>query len=82
MAPIDRSRCGGCHACVDACPAQALKEALWQAGMEREEIVDVGKCYAKQLEIMERATGIRTDLCGKCFAVCPYARRPSPDREP
>lgn len=81
-APIDRSRCGGCRACVDACPAQALTGALWQAGMAREMIVDVEKCYAKQLEIMERATGIRTDLCGKCFAVCPYARRPSPDREP
>lgn len=67
---------------MDVCPAQALKGALWQADMEREEIVDVDKCYAKQLEIMERATGIRTDLCGKCFAVCPYARRPSPDREP
>lgn len=81
-APIDRSRCGGCHACVDACPAQALKGTLWEAGMAREKLVDVEKCYAKQLEIMERQTGIRTDLCGKCFAVCPYARKPSPDRAP
>ena len=80
--PIDRSRCGSCRACVDACPVQALTGALWQAGMAREALVDVDRCYDAQLDIMERATGIRTDLCGKCFAVCPYARRPSPDRAP
>ncbi len=80
--PIDRSRCGACHACVDACPAKALTGALWQAGMPREDIVDVERCCAKQLEIMEAVTGIRTDLCGRCFAVCPYAQKPSPLRTP
>ena len=72
---VDRSRCGGCHACVDACPAQALTGALWQVGMDREELVHADRCYETQLALMERATGIRADLCGRCFAVCPYARR-------
>lgn len=70
--PYNESRCGECRICVDACPAQALLGTLWTAGMPREEIVDAHKCLNKQLEIMERETGVRTDLCGKCFAVCPY----------
>ena len=57
--PYTKSRCGKC---------------LWEAGMTRNEIVDVKSCYEKQLEIMYERTGIRTDLCGKCFAVCRYTR--------
>ncbi len=73
--PVTESGCGGCHLCVDACPAGALKNAKWSAGMERDEIVDVYKCYDKQLEIMKRETGIETDLCGKCFAVCAFTQK-------
>ena len=74
-APVTESRCGGCRLCVDACPAQALTGAAWQAGMPRQELVDVEACRAKQLEIMARCTGIQTDLCGKCFAVCAYTQK-------
>lgn len=74
-APIDRSRCGACSLCVRLCPAQALKGALWTAGVEREAILDIEECYKKQVEIMSKNTGIETDLCGKCFAVCAYTRR-------
>ena len=73
--PILKSRCGGCRACVEHCPAQALKGTLWEAGMPRKEIVDAEACYQKQLEIMYERTGIRTDLCGKCFAVCTYTQK-------
>lgn len=73
--PINQSRCGMCSQCVRNCPAQALKGSLWTVGMPRENIVDVKKCYEKQVEIMLKNTGIETDLCGKCFAVCPYTKR-------
>lgn len=73
--PVTVSRCGACRACVDSCPAQALKGTLWRAGMERKELFDKEACYRKQVEIMRRRTGIEADLCGKCFAVCPYTRR-------
>lgn len=72
--PIEKSRCGGCSLCVQNCPAGALKGTLWSAGMEREEIVDVNRCYQKQKEIMYARTRIDTDLCGKCFAVCAYTQ--------
>lgn len=57
------------------CPAQALNGSLWTAGMHRAEIVDVDSCYKKQVEIMSKNTGIETNLCGKCFAVCTYTKR-------
>lgn len=79
--PVDRSHCKECKVCVDKCPAQALKGTLWQAGMEREEIVNVEECYKKQVEIMIKETGIETDLCGKCFAVCTYTRKYLQGRE-
>jgi len=73
--PVDSSLCGRCSRCVDQCPAQALHGSLWEAGMPRESIVDVEKCYNKQREIMYQATGIEKDLCGRCFAVCRYTQR-------
>lgn len=72
--PIDASRCGDCTVCVDSCPAGALKGALWEVGMPREQLLDRFACKETQIERMERATGIKTDLCGKCFAVCPYTQ--------
>lgn len=71
--PIEKSQCGGCTLCN--CPAQALSGTVWETGMEREKIVDVEKCFKKQMEIMYGATGIETDLCGKCFAVCLFTQR-------
>ena len=43
--------------------------------MQREKIMDIEKCYKKQVEIMSKNTGIETDLCGKCFAVCTYTQK-------
>lgn len=72
--PIVQSQCGDCTRCVDACPARALKGAVWQRGMARETLFDRVACKEMQLERMRRATGIEADLCGLCFAVCPYTQ--------
>ena len=55
-APVTRSQCGACHACVRYCPAHALKNTLWRSGMPREDIVSVSACYKKQREIMRALT--------------------------
>ena len=78
--PIDRSYCGACSQCVKNCPGQALKGSFWKVGMPREEILDTEKCYKTQVEIMSKNTGIETDLCGKCFAVCSYTKKYLQDR--
>lgn len=72
---ITKSLCGGCDLCVRKCPAGALSGVLWEAGVDRDQIVDIDKCYKKQIEIMTASTGIHEDLCGKCFAVCAYTQR-------
>ena len=73
--PVNQSYCGTCSQCVKNCPAQALKNTLWTVGMQRNKIVDIEKCYKKQVEMMLKNTGIETDLCGKCFALCTYTKK-------
>lgn len=73
--PIEKSRCGSCEICVKSCPAHALTGALWQAGMPRETLFHREICKKTQLERMKQATGMDADLCGLCFAVCPYTKR-------
>lgn len=48
---------------------------LWEAGIPREMLFDWKRCLPRQIERMEAATWIHQDLCGKCFAVCPYTER-------
>lgn len=73
--PVVESKCGNCSKCVDMCPAQALSGALWKAGMPRETLFKKEICKKVQTERMQKATGIETDLCGMCFAVCPYTQK-------
>lgn len=70
--PITESRCEACTVCVRACPAHALTGEMWHAGMEREALFHKEDCKKTQIQRMKQATGIETDLCGLCFAVCPY----------
>lgn len=72
--PINETRCKNCRCCVDRCPAGALTGTSWKAGMPREELFDREVCKKTQIERMKKATGRETDLCGLCFAVCPYTQ--------
>ena len=72
--PSKESRCGACRLCVESCPGKALRGVLWQPGMERDRLVDKVRCMETQTAVMKAQTGIETDLCGKCFAVCPYTQ--------
>jgi len=74
-APITESQCGTCRKCVDACPANCLKNTLWKAGMAREEIADIFACDAFMRKQMQELHGYEMTICGKCFAVCPYTQR-------
>lgn len=52
-------QCGGCDRCVQVCPTNALTGNNWEAGKEREHVVDVRKC----------------STCYKCVVQCPYTTR-------
>ncbi len=78
--PVTESRCGSCNECVQNCPAGALRDTLWKAGMPREEIADVAACDEKMNLITNSVEGLMEAvgghaICGKCIAVCPYTRR-------
>lgn len=69
--PLDRSFCGTCTSCVEACPAGALQGNAWAAGMPREEILDVAACDRwKKENYFQFHKGHN---CGICSAVCPYS---------
>lgn len=67
---VDRSYCGTCTKCVEACPAGALQGNAWVAGMLREEIIDVRACDRWKKEHYFRFH--KGHNCGICSAVCPY----------
>jgi epoxyqueuosine reductase QueG len=68
--PIERSFCGGCMRCVEACPAKALKGKAWYPGLSREEILEVRVCDRwKKEHYFQYHEGHN---CGICSAVCPY----------
>lgn len=69
-APVERSFCGRCNRCVEACPAGALKGSAWHPGISREEILDARACDRwKKEHYFQYNTGHN---CGICSAVCPY----------
>jgi epoxyqueuosine reductase QueG len=71
---INSSRCGECRACVEACPANASKDALWEVGIGREELFDAFACRRTTRERAERF-GIRGPSCGIWIAVCPWTKQ-------
>jgi epoxyqueuosine reductase QueG len=68
--PKERSHCGTCTRCVEACPAGALSGEEWYPGIEREKILDVLRCDQwKKENYFQYHKGHN---CGICSAVCPY----------
>ncbi|WP_291530027.1 epoxyqueuosine reductase [Bacteroides sp. UBA939] len=56
---IPAVQCGSCRVCLDVCQPGALKGRTWQAGIPREEMVDVEKCTT----------------CLKCMVHCPWTQK-------
>lgn len=73
--PVNRSRCGTCTACRDACPARAIHGTLWEPGIERGALFDYKQCQEAARSRSLEGFGQREDICGKCIEVCPYTRR-------
>jgi epoxyqueuosine reductase len=68
--PVERSFCGRCTRCVEACPAGALTGQAWSPGVPRERILDVRVCDDwKKAHYFQYQKG---HACGICSAVCPY----------
>ncbi len=69
--PINEDECGKCTSCVDICPIGAIKGASWEAGIEREALVDAHSCYRNRFTLNDHGETYR---CGKCLQVCPIGQ--------
>lgn len=52
-------KCGKCTVCKNICPAQVIHGTIWEAGMNRDLIVDVYNCAC----------------CLKCLVNCPWSQK-------
>ncbi|MDR1885237.1 MAG: epoxyqueuosine reductase [Synergistaceae bacterium] len=67
-------KCGSCTVCRDVCPGSAIKGKMWSDTLERDDLVNPGRCDettgARGLDLK-----FRSATCGLCFAACPYTKR-------
>jgi len=73
--PIDKSVCGRCRHCVDACPAHALAGKNWEAGFSREELFNAFTCRDMERQLTQRLIGEAVSICGLCITACPWTQK-------
>ena len=71
---MEESQCKGCSSASSAALVSPHRGHL-APGLPREVLLRKEICQETQLRRMKAATGIDTDLCGLCFAVCPHTQR-------
>lgn len=77
LAPDERlkNRCGACTACVDACPAGAIRNVNtdWHYA-SRNEAVDLALCRDRLYDVHMSLPHIDAPICGVCIRACPWGR--------
>jgi epoxyqueuosine reductase QueG len=73
--PINKSKCGACSVCRDACPASAISGKLWNVNLYRDEFFDPVKCRQTARERAKQGFGWEITICGKCIEVCPWTQQ-------
>jgi len=74
--PVNKSRCGNCMTCVEACPAKAATGKLWETHIYRDEFFDSVKCRMTVRERSKQAfNNEEISICGKCIEICPHTQK-------
>jgi epoxyqueuosine reductase len=72
--PLPRA-CGGCHVCMDACPAKAIIGfAVGDYPESRELALNTAAC-AQRLDFFGNEAQVGQPVCGMCVQACPYGRK-------
>ena len=72
--PVNSSFCANCDLCVQACPAQAILNLNWEAGMARDSYYNAALCYQAG-KGYSAALQIDSTICGICIAACPWTKK-------
>ena len=72
--PVNKSKCGSCAICVEACPATAANGRNWDVTVDRDEIYDAWKCRNQCVEFGLSRLSANARVCGICVAVCPIGQ--------
>jgi len=80
--PIDKSRCGKCNLCVEACPAKAASGKLWNIHLDRDQFYSARKCKETANRLTLKRIGKDMRLCGICVSACPVGQGRSKRRRP
>jgi epoxyqueuosine reductase QueG len=73
--PINKSRCGDCMICANACPAGAVSGKLWEVELYRDEFFDPIKCRITACERAKQGFGGDKPICGKCIEICLHTQK-------
>ncbi|MBQ2614518.1 MAG: epoxyqueuosine reductase [Clostridia bacterium] len=65
--------CGDCRLCAEHCPAMAISGKAWEAGDEREIIIDAEACSQYMKRHFQHIG--RGSVCGICMQVCPKGKK-------
>lgn len=69
------NKCAGCTECVKACPAQAIRGAVWENYPDsRAEALDVARCADLLTYTFKNLPHIGHTICGICVKVCPWGK--------
>jgi len=73
--PVNKSLCGDCMVCANACPGKAVSGKLWEVGIYRDEFFDAVKCRITARERAKMGFNGDITICGKCIEICPHTRQ-------
>ena len=68
-----KSECGMCNICANACGAMAIKNVNYEQGMSREDVFDAKACSDYMKEKFKHIG--RGAVCGICMKICPKGRK-------
>ena len=71
---VERSSCGTCRRCVEACPAAAISGRPWVPGLPRDQLLDAEACR-ERATALAATRGIDATICGICIFACPWTQR-------
>lgn len=73
--PVEKSRCGKCMVCVNACPGKTATGKEWDINTYRNEFFDPFKCRDYCRKTAKERLGIEISICGICISVCPIGKK-------